>query len=1271
MQLSTKGLLCLALAGLGSVASAVPARIGGNFEAESGGPDAAMGWGSRFPLTGKANVPPLIDPESGFIYVLREAPPNAAAIDVMRRIPGGFEVLESAPVDEFQTDVDPFRSLNFATVPTSTTPTPTPSPTPLSTATIVTSIDSGDPCTGPTVTFNVGLAGNSAILGAFDFNITYDNTRLANPAFSAPEGTFGVLPTFGAPSMNGTITIIQANGFDGSNTTFSNGTIYKVTFNVIGSSQADYSFGVQQGDNDSLVENVTFAPITASFRDTATNPVDCTTKVPAGKDAWLLNYNGTWTYLRNLTLRSDVAGDPTVVSPEVHFSLGGIRGLQWEKAGNNYIVASYLDGVQTVTKLKARTGGSTPSAGLQLPDVAPATNIAMAIDEQSHVLYAMPFGGFSIYKIALGGPNDNPSLLETVSLIDHGFANGGYSILFNGSTGKLLANVGSAGLARFSVGPGSTPTVLDWSFQMNVPGSAVIPYFLDETSSLLYTFTTNAERLQTYQVGGATAPILPSGTLPFPFVTNGSQNYVASYANSAESFTDPAKDPNGSFLFLTTRGDVDPGLLDLKLEPSANILRGTTFRYPALPEQYDTIRPVSFDLFTNNAGISLQAAIYQYDIQTGIALKKWVSAPVTSVQGWTEIPISSGTPANISWPTSQFGFDGDSLVMTWTATGDAGVGYRNAFPNEPLSGFIYPQLPGTAAAGIPTSIPSDAMNAGLCVDGGYSVRLTLDADIVTPTPTPTPTQTLTPTPTPRPHTVLPVIESASILKSPDDLVPAPFDGTNYYPDANTNFIAAEVNDQESDVMKFAVDSQNFNISFALEETHYNVYNVIVAPQPPMAEGSHTVFAKAGNNLGDSDVVTLPFIADRTAPQSIQNGLVGTYNASTDKMDLTWNTAVDPGPAPMNGGQVFLYYRDIKEVVSIIEFYDTDTTSGTSVAVPDGLDVNEPYLLGARLRDFSGNYSDTAYGSQFLINGRPQGTISIDPTAPFTNDDIVATSDFTDPDGDSIVSISYKFTRPGRIVDGPVLDAEETTKGQEWVAEALATDSRGGMGYASLRFVIANSPPTFPIVQILPRTPNPDQDLAVDVVEYSTDADGDEVGYDFRWYKSVDSGETFVLKAELNGSSQVSEVYIEPEDVWQVSYVPYEIGSGRARVEGQAGNDQVFIGQNNVPAIDPLSAIARGPAPGGGTSFVTSWSFADADNDPCVVDLFWTNADRAQLTPIASGLPATTLLYEGTIPNPEDESASIYYRIRDPKGSVSVLKSLPLSTTAIQAGWMLR
>ena len=175
--------------------------------------------------------------------------------------------------------------------------------------------------------------------------------------------------------------------------------------------------------------------------------------------------------------------------------------------------------------------------------------------------------------------------------------------------------------------------------------------------------------------------------------------------------------------------------------------------------------------------------------------------------------------------------------------------------------------------------------------------------------------------------------------------------------------------------------------------------------------------------------------------------------------------------------------------------------------------------------------------------------------------------------------------------------------------------------------------TAPTFKIIPENPRPwDDDLCVDIQEYSTDLDGDEVGYEVQWYRSQDGGLTFVYKKELSGLTPfctcISSSFFASGDIWKAVVIPFEEASvdkdlqdkDSTRVEGEITWDQVVVSEDNVrPVVLITSPGAEDIIAVGDVTI--SWQSYDENDDPIFVDLFYaTRKSKAILQPIENDLP---------------------------------------------------
>lgn len=133
------------------------------------------------------------------------------------------------------------------------------------------------------------------------------------------------------------------------------------------------------------------------------------------------------------------------------------------------------------------------------------------------------------------------------------------------------------------------------------------------------------------------------------------------------------------------------------------------------------------------------------------------------------------------------------------------------------------------------------------------------------------------------------------------------------------------------------------------------------------------------------------------------------------------------------------------------------------------------------------------------------------------------------------------------VTGPTLSNHFTVRGELFRCKVRITDGTGVEEDETNSVTVLNTPPTTPIVRILPGNPTPSDGLAVYIEEESFDADGDDFFYVIEWYESLDA-EKWSLKPlisgrrtppYLQGQPEISKFYTQMAEFWRVDVTPIE------------------------------------------------------------------------------------------------------------------------------------
>ncbi len=143
-------------------------------------------------------------------------------------------------------------------------------------------------------------------------------------------------------------------------------------------------------------------------------------------------------------------------------------------------------------------------------------------------------------------------------------------------------------------------------------------------------------------------------------------------------------------------------------------------------------------------------------------------------------------------------------------------------------------------------------------------------------------------------------------------------------------------------------------------------------------------------------------------------------------------------------------------------------------------------------------SDTATS----VNSPPTGTsVSISPSAAYTNDTLTASPSVSDADGDAIVYAYAWYVDSALVGTSSTLSGTtDFNKGQSVYVVVTPNDGEAdGPAASSATVTILDSAPSAPGVSISPSNPEAGDDLICSVTTASSDADGDAIdAYTYAW-----------------------------------------------------------------------------------------------------------------------------------------------------------------------------
>ncbi|RME19525.1 MAG: VCBS repeat-containing protein, partial [Deltaproteobacteria bacterium] len=166
------------------------------------------------------------------------------------------------------------------------------------------------------------------------------------------------------------------------------------------------------------------------------------------------------------------------------------------------------------------------------------------------------------------------------------------------------------------------------------------------------------------------------------------------------------------------------------------------------------------------------------------------------------------------------------------------------------------------------------------------------------------------------------------------------------------------------------------------------------------------------------------------------------------------------------------------------------------------------LVKLEVVPFDGQEEGKSALATTLVENSPPGTpeVAIHPSRPNTLDtlSVRVTKPAPDEDGDRITyrarwTLVRKGAKPKRV-NGFVLPAKHTAKGQTWRAEVAAFDGQASGRPAIAEITIGNAPPSPPRLAAEKGSVLTTDPLRLKVLRKEKDPDGDEVTVDVEWFR---------------------------------------------------------------------------------------------------------------------------------------------------------------------------
>ena len=165
----------------------------------------------------------------------------------------------------------------------------------------------------------------------------------------------------------------------------------------------------------------------------------------------------------------------------------------------------------------------------------------------------------------------------------------------------------------------------------------------------------------------------------------------------------------------------------------------------------------------------------------------------------------------------------------------------------------------------------------------------------------------------------------------------------------------------------------------------------------------------------------------------------------------------------------------------------------------------PQTLHVEVSDGNGAHAGRDFG--ILINTPPKAPqVTIQPEQPTTLDNLtpVLTKPLSDVDrAPEFLSVQYSWHKLGETTEiagnaQGQLPAGTHKRGETWIVSALATDGIGQSTAGTAQVVIADAPPTLPVLSISPADASLMSDVSCTTLATPSDPDGDAVTLKWGW-----------------------------------------------------------------------------------------------------------------------------------------------------------------------------
>ena len=306
------------------------------------------------------------------------------------------------------------------------------------------------------------------------------------------------------------------------------------------------------------------------------------------------------------------------------------------------------------------------------------------------------------------------------------------------------------------------------------------------------------------------------------------------------------------------------------------------------------------------------------------------------------------------------------------------------------------------------------------------------------------------------------------------------------------------------------------------------------------------------------------------------------NSPPQACNLTISPATPDTTDSLNASYIYTDADDDSESGTEIRWYKDGVLQSAyndlKIVPASATSKGEEWYYTVRPKD-GVDFGDLETSSSVIIQNAPptKPVAEISPDSPKTTDDLICNISLpsVDPDGDP-VTYRYEWYKNG--VFQPELNAKNisaalTIKGQVWKCIVTPNDGIVDGPSSEDSVTILNSPPTRPVVDVKPDSPDTTDELTCTIVTPSRDPDGDAITYRYDWYKNC----VWQFMGET-----VSPLLTSEGETWKCVVTPND-----GTEDGASGKDLVTISYETTVYVDPQESVVKV-----GQTFKVNVSIAD-------------------------------------------------------------------------------